>query len=377
MFGPSPMATTNPHTHELSFKLVFYGPGLGGKTTSLRYTHAAMRAEHRGDVVSIASPGARTLHFDFLPVRLPKVRGMTVRLQLFTVPGHVHDASTRRLLLTGADGVIFVADSQVGRLEQNEEALEDLRACLTGLGRPLSGLPHTFHWNKRDLSELAPIPELERRLNLLGAPSIATIATRGDGVFEGLQRVTRLVLQAHGEGADAAPEDDGIDRVLRLASASSPASPRDKVAGEAAAFRREEQVTALSNQLLAPREAQPPKARGALTFRHLFCHGERPAVEEAEEHLSTGDARAAVLACDMALARLLTAIGASLGPGETPRDPALSAMLLGLDGPRYLAFRAAVRGARCGEAVLLATAYDCFLLLLEARRLGEAVKPSR
>lgn len=191
------MASVNPHTRELVFKLVFYGPGLGGKTTTLQYIHAATKAEHRGKMVSLATPTDRTLYFDFLPIRVPRVRGMAVRLQLFTVPGQVYYAATRKLVLSGADAVVFVADSQLGRIDTNQESLDDLHANLNEHNRRLEEVPHTFHWNKRDLSELVAIDELDRRFNKHGAPSLGTVATKGEGVFEGLERITRLVLKSY------------------------------------------------------------------------------------------------------------------------------------------------------------------------------------
>lgn len=223
------MASVNPHTRELVFKLVFYGPGLGGKTTTLQYIHAATKPEHRGKMVSLATPTDRTLYFDFLPIRVPRVRGMAVRLQLFTVPGQVYYAATRKLVLSGADGIVFVADSQNGRVEVNQESLDDLHANLAEHNRSLEDVPHTFHWNKRDLGELLPLEDLDRRFNLHGAPSLGTVATKGDGVFEGLERITRLVLKAYekdpkvrieptSEGAkdgDAQIEAEGIAQALR------------------------------------------------------------------------------------------------------------------------------------------------------------------
>lgn len=191
------MASVNPHTRELVFKLVFYGPGLGGKTTTLQYIHAATKPEHRGKMVSLATPTDRTLYFDFLPIRVPRVRGMAVRLQLFTVPGQVYYAATRKLVLSGADGVVFVADSQNGRMEVNQESLDDLHSNLGEHNRALEEVPHTFHWNKRDLGDLVPLEDLDRRFNSYGAPSLGTVATKGDGVFEGLERITRLVLKAY------------------------------------------------------------------------------------------------------------------------------------------------------------------------------------
>ena len=191
------MASVNPHTRELVFKLVFYGPGLGGKTTTLQYIHAATKPEHRGKMVSLATPTDRTLYFDFLPIRVPRVRGMAVRLQLFTVPGQVYYAATRKLVLSGADGVVFVADSQAGRGDVNQESLDDLHANLAEHNRSLEEVPHTFHWNKRDLGELLSLEELDRRFNHHGAPSLGTVATKGEGVFEGLERIARLVLKAY------------------------------------------------------------------------------------------------------------------------------------------------------------------------------------
>jgi signal recognition particle receptor subunit beta len=191
------MASLNPLTREVVFKIVFYGPGLGGKTTTLQHIHAASKPEHRGKMVSLATPMDRTLYFDFLPLRMPLLHGMHVRLQLFTVPGQVYFGATRKLVLTGADGVVFVADSQVGRQDANHEALEDLVMNLAENNLALLNLPHTFHWNKRDIPDVVPIPELDRTLNRQGAPSLGTIATTGEGVFTGLERIARLVFQAY------------------------------------------------------------------------------------------------------------------------------------------------------------------------------------
>src|SRR5437870_2283746 len=137
------MAALNPLTRELVFKIVFYGPGLGGKTTTLQHIHGATRPENRGNLVSLATPTDRTLYFDFLPIRVPKIRTMSVRLQLFTVPGQVYYSATRKLVLTGADGLVFVADSQIARADANQESLEDLNANLADHGRSLSQIPHT------------------------------------------------------------------------------------------------------------------------------------------------------------------------------------------------------------------------------------------
>src|SRR6187402_119527 len=173
------MPVVNPLARELVFKVVYYGPGLGGKTTSLQYIHATAKPEHRGKMVSLATPVDRTLYFDFLPIRVPNVRGMNVKLQLFTVPGQVHYNATRKLVLTGADGVVLVYDSQSARSDANLETLDNLRENLAAHGRQLSEMPHVVQYNKRDLFDVLPIDELERQLNRAGAPSFSTTATLG------------------------------------------------------------------------------------------------------------------------------------------------------------------------------------------------------
>src|ERR1700722_3918019 len=194
---PFPMPSLNRLKRELLFKIVFYGPGLGGKTTTLQHVHASTKPENRGEMVSLATDADRTLYFDYLPVKLLQIGDVAVKLQLYTVPGQVYYAATRKLVLNGADGLVFVADTQPARLDANLESLDDLNANLADQGRKLSALPHAFQWNKRDLPDLVPLDELDRRLNLFGAPSIPTVATRGDGVFDMLERITRLVIEAY------------------------------------------------------------------------------------------------------------------------------------------------------------------------------------
>lgn len=191
------MASLNTASRELVLKIVYYGPGLGGKTTTLQALHEASPPERRGKLVSLATPVDRTLYFDFLPLRLPPIRGLAVRLQLFTVPGQVYFNATRRLVLSGADGIVFVADSQAERLDANLESLENLRENLAEHGRELSSLPHAFAFNKRDLDELLSVDELDRALNRHGAPVFGTVATRGDGTLATLEEITRRVLVAY------------------------------------------------------------------------------------------------------------------------------------------------------------------------------------
>jgi signal recognition particle receptor subunit beta len=388
------MASVNPHTRELVFKLVFYGPGLGGKTTTLQYIYAATKAEHRGKMVSLATPTDRTLYFDFLPIRVPRIRGMAVRLQLFTVPGQVYYAATRKLVLSGADGVVFVADSQAGRMEVNQEALDDLHANLGEHNRELADVPHTFHWNKRDLSELVPIEELERRFNKYGAPSLGTVATRGEGVFEGLERISRLVLKAY--------EDDPNVRIE--ASADAPTSVSEDDVGHAIRDIEGgpvEAPTKVSHVIPErPRSDQPPSSpkadvrvvpppsaesavkaasstppsRSGFTLSELWPESDRERVRQAEQMMAARDAVNAILACDMLVTRVLASAAGLVGTLDAPRDPAVVCLLLGLDGARYFQFRTLVRAARHREAVTMKDAIECFTFALEARRAREALR---
>ncbi|HVH41731.1 MAG TPA: GTPase domain-containing protein [Labilithrix sp.] len=331
------MASVNPHTRELVFKLVFYGPGLGGKTTTLQYIHTATKPEHRGKMVSLATPTDRTLYFDFLPIRVPRVRGMAVRLQLFTVPGQVYYAATRKLVLSGADGVVFVADSQNARVEVNQESLDDLHNNLAEHNRSLEEIPHTFHWNKRDLTDLLSIEELDRRFNAHGVPSLGTVATKGEGVFEGLERITRLVLKAYEkdpkvridattEGAkDPAGEprlvEEGVARALRqMENAGDPPTKISQVVPEvgaaasvasAASRPRSELV---KNELVksereksenpkAPVESKIGKEPGPW-MRSNAPQSDRPAVESSRAAVSAAGPETSPLAPSFSLADL-------------------------------------------------------------------------
>jgi len=189
------LSLVNLQAREISIKVVYYGPGLGGKTTSIQYIHRALKPESRGQLVSLATGADRTLYFDFLPVKLPKLRGFNVRVQLYTVPGQVHYNSTRKLVLNGCDGVVFVADSQTERESANVESLDNLRDNLREQGLALEELPLVFQWNKRDCEELLPVGTLEKELNPRKSPAFETVAMSGRGIFEALKAITTEVLQ--------------------------------------------------------------------------------------------------------------------------------------------------------------------------------------
>jgi signal recognition particle receptor subunit beta len=207
------MPVVNPLARELVFKIVYYGAGLGGKTTTLQHIHASTRPEYRGKMVSLATPVDRTLYFDFLPIRVPNVRGMAVRLQLFTVPGQVYYNATRKLVLTGADGVVLVVDSQRARLDANLECLENLVENLRELGRALPDVPHVVQYNKRDLPDVVGVEELDAKLNPYRVPAFETIAPRGDGVYEALDAITRAVLE---DFQRRIPESGSVTPTLEL-----------------------------------------------------------------------------------------------------------------------------------------------------------------
>src|SRR4051812_46921415 len=177
----SRMSSVNLYTKEISIKIVYYGPGLGGKTSSLQHIHRAIKPDSRGQLVSLSTGVDRTLYFDFLPVKLPKLRGYTIRVQLYTVPGQVHYNSTRKLVLTGADGVVFVADSQSARREANIESLSNLQENLREQGLALDKVPHLLQYNKRDVEDLLTIEDLDAALNPYHAPAFETCATSGKG----------------------------------------------------------------------------------------------------------------------------------------------------------------------------------------------------
>jgi signal recognition particle receptor subunit beta len=567
------MASLNPLTRELVFKLVFYGPGLGGKTSTLQFIFDATKPEHRGKMVSLATPTDRTLYFDFLPLRMPRIRGMSVRLQLFTVPGQMYFAATRKLVLAGSDGIVFVADSQAARFDANRESMEDLKANLAEHGRDLEHVPHTLQFNKRDLDDTTPIEELDRALNMYAAPSRGTVATNGAGVFSGLEDIARRVIRAYEieqPRGDASPSlvpgsapgssEVGLEEAIRgltdrvthatppqgmlavvvprnlkaepdaAAGATSPpppmaaeaiaaearhvqilhqpASPPGAPEAESAAEKGREEASdaaesreptsgepprhvdgatepppppsaeaneedlvervpvdadappphrawtsgAAADAPAAPpaavsavrvvdeeesdqdvtqvfdsaatahrAESRPPAAQptaipasgptvmpsrpdalatteraapgsrrissdslaaaippnsGPFSLAPLWPDAERALVREAEAMLGTGDGAAAMRVCEPLVFRALASAAVLVGGAEAPREPALTALLLGIDGARYLAFRIAARRARAGDPVDPAAAYDALLLALEARRVRDRIERS-
>ncbi len=199
------MSLVNFTTREITCKIVYYGPGRSGKTTNLHYVYGRVPEARRGRMVSLATQTDRTLFFDFLPIDLGQISGFTTRFQLYTVPGQVYYNATRRLVLQGADGVVFVADSQARQLDENLESLQNLQANLLEHGVDIRTIPHVMQFNKQDLPRelILQAAELDDALNFRGVPSFPADALHGTGVFETLKSITELVLRKLAQGAPA------------------------------------------------------------------------------------------------------------------------------------------------------------------------------
>jgi mutual gliding-motility protein MglA len=200
------VSLVNYATREITCKIVYYGPGRSGKTTNLHYIHGQVPSDRKGQMVSLATQTDRTLFFDFLPIDLGSISGFTTRFQLYTVPGQVYYQTTRKLVLQGADGVVFVADSQQRQLQENIESLQDLHANLAEQGVDARTMPLVIQYNKQDLpSELIhSVPELEEALNFRSVPSYSADALHGPGVFETLRGISEQVLRKLSAGRGGA-----------------------------------------------------------------------------------------------------------------------------------------------------------------------------
>ncbi|EQC42896.1 mutual gliding-motility protein MglA [Bacteriovorax sp. BSW11_IV] len=188
------MSFVNYNTKEVNCKIVYYGPGLGGKTTNIQYVYQKTSGDNKGKMITLNTENERTLFFDFLPLELGEVRGFKTRFHLYTVPGQVFYEASRKLILRGVDGIVFVADSQVERMEANIESLRGLEKNLEEQGYDISTIPLVFQWNKRDLPNAVSVEDLKEKLNKWDAPEFDGIAVSGNGVFETLKSISKLVL---------------------------------------------------------------------------------------------------------------------------------------------------------------------------------------
>jgi mutual gliding-motility protein MglA len=188
------MSFINYSSREINCKIVYYGPGLCGKTTNLQYIYTKTNPELKGKMISLATETERTLFFDFLPLALGQIRGFKTRFHLYTVPGQVFYDASRKLILKGVDGVVFVADSQIERMEANLESVDNLKINLREQGYELEKIPYIVQYNKRDLPNAAPLEEMRKLLNPMGVGDFEACATVGKGVFETLKSVAKGVL---------------------------------------------------------------------------------------------------------------------------------------------------------------------------------------
>ena len=217
------MVSINYAFKEISCKIVYYGPGLSGKTTNLQYVHKKVPQPTKGELISLATDADRTLYFDFLPINIGSVAGFTTKFQLYTVPGQVYYNATRKLVLRGVDGLVFVADSQESKMEENGESLKNLLDNLQEYGYNLNEVPMVIQYNKRDLPGALPLDVLEKALNPNGMPSFEAVAVKGDGVFDTLKCIIKIVLETARAKSETGSKSAGSVATPPAEPISSPA----------------------------------------------------------------------------------------------------------------------------------------------------------
>jgi len=189
------MSLINYASREINCKIVYYGPGLGGKTTNLKYIYSKIAPGIRGKLISLATELDRTLFFDFLPVDVGTIKGFKTRFHLYTVPGQVYYNASRKLILKGVDGIIFVADSQIERFDDNIDSRENMKENVANIGFPTSTIPLVIQYNKRDLPNISPLDKLQSVLNPNNVPFFEAVATQGIAVFDTLKTCSKLVIR--------------------------------------------------------------------------------------------------------------------------------------------------------------------------------------
>lgn len=329
---------------EIAVKIVFYGPGLSGKTSTLRKIYETVRPSNRGEMMSLATEGDRTLFFDFLPVKVERVGDCAVRLALYTVPGQVFYNATRKLVLQGADGVVFVADSQPEAMTQNRESFRNLEENLVEMGYDSKSFPIVIQYNKRDLPKALPVEELRATLNTIGAPDFETCATSGRGVLDSLKTITRLVIKdlknkkvvpssprppppssTHFPDDDEGPNAGLEDQIQQHLSSSERAGVGGPHAREEAPPMSFPSTTQRPTHTTTPAAVRDSHAGPAAALAPVPLLDYARAADDA---FKRGDAAACVRACQEAIRRGL----AFAGEGSTVEQ----AYLLGVDGSDLL-----------------------------------------
>jgi signal recognition particle receptor subunit beta len=306
------VSSINSLARELNLKVVYYGPGLSGKTTSLKNLYSVLKPDSRGELISLATEGDRTLFFDFLPIHLERVNDLTIRLQTYTVPGQIFYDATRKMVLNGADGVVFVADSQRAALDANLESLDNLADNLAELGIDLDRFPMVLQYNKRDLPNALPVATLSQALNKRSSAEFESVADKGQGVYPTFKELVRQAL------AD-------------VRSKQRRASPKIGQEPPGAGANGAEVPEATLTNVKIPLER--PKARASaapgLSFAPLVP-SLSGAIHHVEQLIVEKQFGPAVHAAATRLAALLGDL-----PSTDP-TPAAKAALLGLDGREYL-----------------------------------------
>lgn len=343
------MSVIDARRREVVLKIVYYGPGLSGKTTSLKAIHGGIPQEKRPEMISLKTKEDRTLYFDFLPMELGKFQGFTVRLQLFTVPGQVFYESTRKMVLNGAAGVVFVADSQEPCRARNLESMEDLRKLLKEYEHDLAEFPHVLQYNKRDLPNLIPVQDLNRDLNLHDAPYFETVADSGDGIRDALREITRQTLEQ-----------------LKRRHEAHRRNISDEYRAVAAALDEEEgeMGKALAAQLEAahnlPSPTLPPEAGGGVSFADCWSELELSAHARAVEDLLARDCYAdSVLKSAQLVSRIAELAG--LGP---ERDATLCT-LRDISEARYQRYNELVSRALKGHDISAVDAHFVYHVVVQ------------
>lgn len=391
------VSAINFYTKEISVKIVYYGPGLCGKTTSLQTIYGSLPADRRPQLVSLATEVDRTIFFDFLPVTAYRIKDFNVRLQLYTVPGQVFYNATRKLVLNGVDGIVFVADSQRAMRESNLESLQNLNENLLDLGLEAENVPTVLQYNKRDVPDTMPVGEMDQLYNPRGLPSFATVATAGHGIFDALKTISQLVvtdLMRRGLGRQLRePEPTGV---AAAGVSAAPVATPALSAPITAAVKRERapvvdgfaavqvpvaipsppvQATDDASRPLpaAPASASVPKAHasvpdtGSRAAPGLWPAGDvGPLGRRIDTALTSGDWREVLIAVDALLnheaAKWAAAAGGAAG-GTAPIGTYL--LLRGAPGARFAHFWRSLQAAREGRSVTQSDAMSALILALE------------
>lgn len=300
------MVQINFSLKEVNCKIVYYGPGLSGKTTNLEVVHQKAPQTSVGDLTSIATEGDRTLFFDFLPLNLGQVAGMKTKFQIYTVPGQVYYNSTRKLVLQGADGVVFVADSKRGKMEENIESLKNLEQNLKEHGLSFDTLPVVLQYNKRDLPEVYSVEELEQELNPGNFPHVEAVARSGEGVFPTLKKLAGMVLQSLNQQHSSVKSKSTTETVTSNTATETVAQGATGSAGTATAVATNTTATA-SPQTATARKTRATGVRRVSTAASMTASA-RPRIVTSPRRQRSRRGKAVGLAIGTGV--ILTAVAA-------------------------------------------------------------------